>query len=229
MKPIINDLIKSLVVQDARGKSVPMRYDSQEPIEKTLKSFGVDLTSDPSLAKLLGQIRGEIERGEFAWQLALEDVHLNVEKRLTELIGDAGKRLHTGRSRNDQVATDIRLYLRSEVGQIEQQLTRLQTAILNLAEQHAGTIMPGFTHLQVAQPITFGHHLMAWFEMLQRDRDRFQDCLKRINIMPLGAAALAIARLSRTESLAADTAAEPKCSGSANADRFILPKLTPSR
>ncbi len=116
---------------------------------------------------------------------------MNIEARLTDLIGIAGKKLHTGRSRNDQVATDIRLYLRSEINQILGQLTRLQTAILDLAEQHADTIMPGFTHLQVAQPITFGHHLMAWFEMLSRDRERLQDCCKRINIMPLGAAALA--------------------------------------
>ena len=139
----------------------------------------------------LNQISDEIIKGEFVWSIKQEDVHMNIEARLTDLIGIAGKKLHTGRSRNDQVATDIRLYLRSEVGHITDQLTRLQTAILDLAEQHADTIMPGFTHLQVAQPITFGHHLMAWFEMLVRDRERLQDCVKRINIMPLGAAALA--------------------------------------
>ncbi len=139
----------------------------------------------------LNQISDEIIKGEFVWSIKQEDVHMNIEARLTDLIGFAGKKLHTGRSRNDQVATDIRLYLRSEVGHITDQLTRLQTAILDLAEQHADTIMPGFTHLQVAQPITFGHHLMAWFEMLVRDRERLQDCCKRINIMPLGAAALA--------------------------------------
>ncbi|MEI6267615.1 MAG: argininosuccinate lyase [Methylococcaceae bacterium] len=139
----------------------------------------------------LNQISDEIIKGEFVWSIKQEDVHMNIEARLTDLIGIAGKKLHTGRSRNDQVATDIRLYLRSEVGHITDQLTRLQTAILDLAEQHADTIMPGFTHLQVAQPITFGHHLMAWFEMLVRDRERLQDCCKRINIMPLGAAALA--------------------------------------
>ena len=139
----------------------------------------------------LNQISDEIIKGEFVWSIKQEDVHMNIEARLTDLIGIAGKKLHTGRSRNDQVATDIRLYLRSEVGHIIDQLTRLQTAILDLAEQHADTIMPGFTHLQVAQPITFGHHLMAWFEMLVRDRERLQDCCKRINIMPLGAAALA--------------------------------------
>jgi argininosuccinate lyase len=139
----------------------------------------------------LNQISEEIKKGEFIWSIKQEDVHMNIEARLTSLIGIAGKRLHTGRSRNDQVATDIRLYLRSEIEHISHQLTRLQNAILNLAEQHTDTIMPGFTHLQVAQPITFGHHLMAWFEMLVRDQDRLQDCCKRINVMPLGAAALA--------------------------------------
>jgi argininosuccinate lyase len=139
----------------------------------------------------LTQIGQEIVNGEFVWSIKQEDVHMNIEARLTDLIGIAGKKLHTGRSRNDQVATDIRLYLRSEIEQISAQLTRLQTAILDLAEQHTDTIMPGFTHLQVAQPITFGHHLMAWFEMLNRDRERLQDCCKRVNIMPLGSAALA--------------------------------------
>ena len=139
----------------------------------------------------LNQITEEIANGGFVWSIKQEDVHMNIELRLTDLIGIAGKKLHTGRSRNDQVATDIRLYLRSEIKHIEAQLHRLQTAILALAEQHFDTIMPGFTHLQVAQPITFGHHLMAWFEMLSRDYERLQDCLKRINVMPLGAAALA--------------------------------------
>ncbi len=139
----------------------------------------------------LATIAKEIEQGEFKWSIQQEDVHMNIEARLTALIGIAGKKLHTGRSRNDQVATDIRLYLRKEITVINEQLTRLQTAILNLAEKEADTIMPGFTHLQVAQPVTFGHHLMAWFEMLARDKERLQDCCKRINIMPLGAAALA--------------------------------------
>jgi argininosuccinate lyase len=139
----------------------------------------------------LNQISTEIINGDFVWSVKQEDVHMNIEARLTDLIGIAGKKLHTGRSRNDQVATDIRLYLRDEIQHITNQLTRLQTAILDLAEQHADTIMPGFTHLQVAQPITFGHHLMAWFEMLVRDRERLQDCSKRVNILPLGAAALA--------------------------------------
>ncbi|MDD5274698.1 MAG: argininosuccinate lyase [Methylovulum sp.] len=139
----------------------------------------------------LTQISTEISNGEFVWSIKQEDVHMNIEARLTDLIGIAGKKLHTGRSRNDQVATDIRLYLRSEIVHITAELSRLQRAILDLAEQHADTIMPGFTHLQVAQPVTFGHHLMAWFEMLSRDQERLQDCCKRINVMPLGAAALA--------------------------------------
>jgi len=139
----------------------------------------------------LTQISAEISNGEFVWSIKQEDVHMNIEARLTDLIGIAGKKLHTGRSRNDQVATDIRLYLRSEITHITTELARLQMAILDLAEQHADTIMPGFTHLQVAQPVTFGHHLMAWFEMLSRDHERLQDCCKRINVMPLGAAALA--------------------------------------
>ena len=139
----------------------------------------------------LDEILAEIERGNFVWSVQLEDVHMNIEARLTQRIGETGKKLHTGRSRNDQVATDIRLYLRDEVDGIIGLLGQLQAALLDLAEREADTIMPGFTHLQVAQPISFGHHLMAWFEMLDRDRDRLRDCRKRINIMPLGAAALA--------------------------------------
>jgi len=139
----------------------------------------------------LEDIRQEIEHGDFAWSVELEDVHMNIEARLTDRIGNAGKKLHTGRSRNDQVATDMRLYLRDEIDQISHELKRLQTGLLDLAEREANTIMPGFTHLQVAQPITFGHHIMAWFEMIRRDEQRFIDCRRRVNIMPLGAAALA--------------------------------------
>jgi len=140
----------------------------------------------------LAEIEAEIERGEFQWSIALEDVHMNIEKRLTDSIGDAGKKLHTGRSRNDQVATDVRLYLRHEIDRaIMPELKRLQGALINLAEREAETIMPGFTHLQTAQPITFGHHMLAWNEMLQRDSERLSDCRKRVNIMPLGSAALA--------------------------------------
>ncbi len=139
----------------------------------------------------LDQVQAEIESGQLQWSVALEDVHMNIEARLTALIGDAGKRLHTGRSRNDQVATDIRLYLRDEIDFIVADIRRLQIALINLAEREASTIMPGFTHLQVAQPVTFGHHMLAWFEMLQRDADRLIDCRKRVNILPLGSAALA--------------------------------------
>lgn len=157
-----------------------------------LSSIGV-LTTDErdAIIRGLNQIANEITQGAFVWSIKQEDVHMNIESRLTDLIGIAGKKLHTGRSRNDQVATDIRLYLRDEIRVIQSEINRLQIAILELAEQHAATIMPGFTHLQVAQPITFGHHLMAWFEMLKRDYERLDDCNKRVNIMPLGAAALA--------------------------------------
>ena len=143
------------------------------------------------IVKGLQAIQGEIERGDFAWSLSLEDVHMNIEARLTERIGVAGKKLHTGRSRNDQVATDIRLYLRDEIDELDRELRRLEVALLDVAEREADTILPGFTHLQVAQPVTFGHHLMAWFEMLVRDRARLRDCRARVNVMPLGAAALA--------------------------------------
>lgn len=139
----------------------------------------------------LAAVKAEIEAGHFPWSIELEDVHMNIESSLTEKIGIAGKRLHTGRSRNDQVATDIRLWLRNQLDHIDAELKRLQQGILSVAEKEHDTIMPGFTHLQVAQPITFGHHLMAWFEMIKRDRERFQDCRKRLNISPLGAAALA--------------------------------------
>ena len=151
------------------------------------------LSSDDleSILKGLDQVKTEIENGEFEWSDALEDVHMNIEARLTQIIGDAGKRLHTGRSRNDQVATDIRLYLREQIVIIQSQITQFQTGLLELAEREASTIMPGFTHLQVAQPITFGHHMMAWFEMMKRDASRFADCLERMNQSPLGAAALA--------------------------------------
>ena len=144
-----------------------------------------------AIARGLDAIADEIARGAFVWDTALEDVHMNIEKRLTDRIGDAGKRLHTGRSRNDQVATDIRLYTRAAIDRILGEIRRLQAAIVALAEREAETIMPGFTHLQVAQPVTFGHHLMAWYEMLARDAGRFRDCRDRLNQSPLGAAALA--------------------------------------
>ncbi|AZM97753.1 argininosuccinate lyase [Vreelandella venusta] len=139
----------------------------------------------------LTEIQGEIERGEFNWSVPLEDVHMNIEARLTDKIGITGKKLHTGRSRNDQVATDIRLFMRDEIDVIEAELVRLREGMIELADREADTIMPGFTHLQTAQPVTFGHHLLAWQEMLTRDHERLLDCRKRVNVMPLGAAALA--------------------------------------
>jgi argininosuccinate lyase len=139
----------------------------------------------------LAQIQGEIDAGTFEWKLELEDVHLNIEARLTALVGDAGKRLHTGRSRNDQVATDVRLWLRDAIDRLQDLIRAARIALLNQAEAHADTVMPGFTHLQAAQPVTFGHHLMAWQEMLTRDAERLADCRKRVNRLPLGAAALA--------------------------------------
>ena len=139
----------------------------------------------------LQQIEQEIENGEFEWSIAQEDVHMNIEARLITLIGEVGKKLHTGRSRNDQVATDVRLYLLDMIEPIRSELNRLQDALLDVAEREADTIMPGFTHLQTAQPVTFGHHMLAWYEMLVRDAERLDDCEKRVNSMPLGAAALA--------------------------------------
>jgi len=139
----------------------------------------------------LAQILMEIDGGTFVWSIDHEDVHLNIERRLTELVGDAGKRLHTARSRNDQVATDIRLWLRDAIDALSAQLAELRMAFIDLALKHAATIMPGFTHLQVAQPVTFGHHLLAYDAMFARDMERFADCRKRVNRLPLGAAALA--------------------------------------
>ena len=154
----------------------------------------IDILSSDDLDAILqglDTVEQEINEGRFNWSIALEDVHMNIEARLTELVGDAGKRLHTGRSRNDQVATDIRLYLREQIEFIINEITRLQKGILEVAAREADTIMPGFTHLQVAQPVTFGHHVMAWYEMLQRDASRFADGQQRMNLSPLGAAALA--------------------------------------
>ena len=159
---------------------------------RMLGATGVLVAADvDAIAKGLEQIRGEIERGEFAWSRDLEDVHFNIEKRLIALIGDAGKRLHTGRSRNDQVATDLRLYVRSAIDALAVGIVNLRHSLLDLAEVHAATVMPGFTHLQVAQPVTFGHHLLAYDAMLARDAERLADCRRRVNRLPLGSAALA--------------------------------------
>jgi argininosuccinate lyase len=154
----------------------------------------VDVITETECSEIihgLDAIEVEIENGTFPWSVALEDVHMNIEARLTQLVGEAGKKLHTGRSRNDQVATDIRLYLREEIDLIFAEVGRLQAGLLDFAEQEADALMPGFTHLQVAQPVSFGHHLLAWFEMLARDRERLIDCRKRVNTLPLGSAALA--------------------------------------
>ena len=159
---------------------------------RMLQAVGVIGRNDlAAIEKGLAQVRTEIRAGSFAWSAAHEDVHSNIERRLTELAGEAGKRLHAGRSRNDQVATDTRLYLRAAIDQAQALIKALQRALLDLAEAHADTVMPGHTHLQVAQPVTLGHHLLAYFEMLARDAQRLADCRKRVNRLPLGAAALA--------------------------------------
>ncbi|WP_332827206.1 argininosuccinate lyase [Ramlibacter sp.] len=166
----------------------------------------------------MAQILGEVESGAFEWKLDLEDVHLNIEARLTQLVGDAGKRLHTGRSRNDQVATDVRLWLRGEIDLIADLLTALQKALLALAEKNADVVMPGFTHLQVAQPVSFGHHMLAYVEMFSRDHERMLDVRKRVNRLPLGAAALAGTTypLDR-ESVAAELGMDGVCQNSLDA------------
>jgi len=159
---------------------------------RMLRSVGV--LSQEELEEIEGgmaRVQQEIAAGSFQWSIELEDVHMNIEARLTELIGVTGKKLHTGRSRNDQVATDIRLHLRAAIDRIADELTRLQQGTIDLAAAHTDTIMPGFTHLQTAQPVVFGHHLLAWNEMLERDYGRLIDCRARLNQSPLGAAALA--------------------------------------
>ena len=203
---------------DSSGKAWSGRFS--EPVAELVKRYTASVSFDRRLALhdirgslaharmlakqgIIGQndlaaiergmaaVRHEIETEEFEWSLDDEDVHLNIEKRLTALVGDAGKRLHTGRSRNDQVATDIRLWLRDTIDAIDGLLRSYQSALLDLAERHADTPLPGFTHLQVAQPVTFGHHLLAYVEMAERDRSRLRGCRKRMNRLPLGAAALA--------------------------------------
>ncbi|WP_410210590.1 argininosuccinate lyase [Aquirhabdus sp.] len=170
------------------------RQDIQGSIAHATMLASVGVLTDAErddIIKGLSSIQADIEAGRFEWRIDLEDVHMNIEHRLTNLIGITGKKLHTGRSRNDQVATDIRLYLRDEIDQLMQLLAKLERGILTLASQHTDTIMPGFTHLQTAQPVTFGHHLMAWFEMLLRDGERLIDLRRRVNRLPLGSAALA--------------------------------------
>jgi argininosuccinate lyase len=166
----------------------------------------------------LAQVAAEIREDRFDWSVAREDVHLNIEHRLTELVGDAGKRLHTARSRNDQIATDIRLWLRAEIDSLTALLRAVRTRLLDLAEANAGTVMPGFTHMQVAQPVTFGHHLMAYFEMFSRDAGRLADCRRRVNRLPLGAAALAGTSFPiDRESVAAELGFDGVCENSLDA------------
>ncbi|MFT5741657.1 MAG: argininosuccinate lyase [Gammaproteobacteria bacterium] len=172
-----------LAMADIRGSLAHARM---------LKRINIlDDTELAAIEKGMLQIQQEIEQGEFNWSVALEDVHMNIESRLTAIIGEAGKKLHTGRSRNDQVATDIRLYLRDGIDDCLAGIRAMQQGLITLAENEIDTIMPGFTHMQVAQPVSFGHHMLAWFEMLERDHGRLSDCQRRMNQMPLGAAALA--------------------------------------
>jgi len=177
------DFDKRLAIADITGSLAHARMLARQGI-----IAAADLAA---IESGMAQITGEVERNEFVWSVDDEDVHLNIEKRLTALVGDAGKRLHTGRSRNDQVATDIRLYLRGEIDRLSGLLRGVQRSLLEIAESNAATIMPGFTHLQVAQPVTFGHHMLAYFEMFHRDHSRLADCRRRMNRLPLGSAALA--------------------------------------
>ncbi|MGN6389907.1 MAG: argininosuccinate lyase, partial [Burkholderiaceae bacterium] len=189
----VSDLVKRYTASvDFDKRLAPFDIEGSLAHAEMLAHRGIISAQDlADIRRGMSQIRDEIEAGRFEWLLDLEDVHLNIEKRLTELVGDAGKRLHTGRSRNDQVATDIRLYLRAAIDDILALLRALRLALLDLAEKHADTILPGFTHMQVAQPITFGHHMLAYVEMFGRDAERMADCRKRVNRLPLGAAALA--------------------------------------
>ena len=201
-------------------KPSPWSARFSEPVDERVRRFTASVSFDQRLAKYdiqasraharmlaaqriltrrdlaaiqrgLARIEREIAAGRFRWSLEAEDVHLNVERRLTKLVGDAGKRLHTARSRNDQVATDLRLWLRAEIDELRVLLSQLENVLLDQAERHAALVMPGYTHLQVAQPVTFGHHLLAYVEMLERDRERLKEARARVNRLPLGAAALA--------------------------------------
>ncbi len=177
------DFDKRLYAQDIKGSIAHARMLTEVGI--------LDSDACEKIINGLQMIQSEIEGGRFVWSVALEDVHMNIERALVERIGDTGKMLHTARSRNDQVATDIRIFLRDQIDTILGGLTGLMLVLVDLAEREAATVMPGFTHLQTAQPVSFGHHMLAWFEMLVRDRDRLRDCRKRVNVLPLGAGALA--------------------------------------
>jgi argininosuccinate lyase len=189
----VDDLVKRFTASVTFDKRLA-GVDIQGSLAHAAMLANVGVLSAADLAAIqkgMAEIVAEIRAGKFDWSIDREDVHMNIEARLTALIGEAGKRLHTGRSRNDQIATDIRLWLRGEIDGLVHLLRRLQLALAGVAEQHTDTVMPGFTHLQVAQPVTFGHHLMAYVEMLSRDEARMADCRKRVNRLPLGAAALA--------------------------------------
>ena len=189
----VDDLVKRFTASVGFDQRLA-EFDIQGSVAhaRMLHAVGILTATDlEAIEKGLAAIGDEIRAGTFPWSIDLEDVHLNIEHRLTDMVGDAGKRLHTGRSRNDQVATDVRLYLRAAIDHVQTLIKGLQRALLDLAEHHTDTVMPGFTHLQVAQPVSFAHHLLAYFEMLSRDAQRLADCRKRVNRLPLGAAALA--------------------------------------
>ncbi|MEO1766623.1 argininosuccinate lyase [Thiobacter aerophilum] len=189
----VDELVKRFTASVLFDRRLAL-FDIQGSLAHARMLSEVGLLAASDLAAIeagMARIREEIESDRFPWSVDLEDVHMNIERRLTELIGEAGKRLHTARSRNDQVATDVRLWLRDAIDQIQARVRALRIALLDLAEQHTETIMPGFTHLQVAQPVSFAHHLMAYQEMFARDQARLADCRRRVNRLPLGAAALA--------------------------------------
>ena len=189
----VTDLVKRYTASVAFDRRLA-EFDIQGSLAHARMLYSVGVLGRRDLAAIqrgMARILAEVRAGTFPWSLDYEDVHLNIEHRLTEIVGDAGRRLHTARSRNDQVATDMRLYLRAAIDRVLDLIKRLQETVLDLAEAHADTVMPGYTHLQVAQPVSFGHHLMAYFEMLARDAGRLVDCRGRLNRLPLGAAALA--------------------------------------
>ena len=192
-KEPVADLVQRFTASIAFDQRLA-EFDIDGSLAHARMLHAVNILSKADLAAIekgMEQIRTEVRAGAFPWSLEFEDVHFNIERRLTDLVGDAGKRLHTARSRNDQVATDVRLYLRASIDHVLTLIRELQKTLLDLAEAHADTVMPGFTHLQVAQPVSLGHHLMAYFEMFSRDAQRFAEARRRVNRLPLGAAALA--------------------------------------
>ena len=189
----VDELVKRFTASVSFDRRLaPYDIDGSLAHARMLAACGIISKSDlGAIQRGLSRVRREIEAGDFEWSIDAEDVHMNIERRLIALVGDAGKRLHTARSRNDQVATDLRLWLRAGIDQIRERLEGLLEALLAQAERHAALVMPGFTHLQIAQPVTFGHHMLAYFEMFERDRERLADCRRRVNRLPLGAGALA--------------------------------------